>query len=61
MNGAVPGGMDLESVALHEIGNLLGLGHSKDPIMYAYFWPNTVRITLQPDDIQGLKVLYNFN
>ncbi|XP_074343074.1 metalloendoproteinase 1-like [Apium graveolens] len=60
--GKVPGGIDIESVGLHEIGHLLGLAHSKDPkaIMYAYFWPNTVKIQLQPDDIQGLKALYNF-
>ncbi|KAL1807097.1 hypothetical protein ACET3Z_030165 [Daucus carota] len=62
VNGKVPGGFDMESVALHEIGHLLGLEHSKEfhAIMYAYFWPNTVKLTLQPDDIQGLKVLYGF-
>ncbi|KAK1381104.1 Senescence-specific family protein [Heracleum sosnowskyi] len=62
VNGKVPGGFDIESVGLHEIGHLLGLEHSKDPnaIMYAYFWPDTVKLKLQPDDIQGLKVLYNF-
>jgi Matrixin/Clostridial hydrophobic W len=49
---------DLESVALHEIGHLLGLKHSNVPnsIMYAYY--GGVRRTLTSDDIAGIQSLY---
>ncbi|XP_074343073.1 metalloendoproteinase 1-like [Apium graveolens] len=62
VNGKVSGGYDMQSVALHEIGHLLGLRHSKDPnaVMYAYLAPNNVKTQLQADDILGLKALYDF-
>ncbi|KAJ8775055.1 hypothetical protein K2173_020059 [Erythroxylum novogranatense] len=51
---------DLESVALHEIGHLLGLGHSQ--VQGAVMWPNipsgTTLRQLQNDDIQGIRALY---
>lgn len=55
-----PNAVDLESVAIHEIGHLLGLFHSQDPtaIMYAYINPKTVKVNLTPDDIQGIQNLY---
>lgn len=58
--GAVPGAIDLETVALHEIGHLLGLGHSSIPqaLMYPEINPGTTK-GLHGDDIQGIKVLYN--
>ncbi|PSS35187.1 Metalloendoproteinase [Actinidia chinensis var. chinensis] len=58
--GAVAGSFDLESVALHEIGHLLGLGHSseKNAIMYASIAQGVTR-SLHEDDIQGIKALYN--
>lgn len=58
--GAIEGYMDLESVALHEIGHLLGLGHSsvEDAIMYPSI-PSGVVKDLHADDIGGIKALYN--
>ncbi|MBA0559826.1 hypothetical protein Golob_016770 [Gossypium lobatum] len=52
---------DLESVAIHEIGHILGLGHSEDPnaIMYAYFSPGTIKRNLGRDDIDGIRALYS--
>ncbi|KAK4409904.1 Metalloendoproteinase 2-MMP [Sesamum angolense] len=50
----------LETVALHEIGHLLGLGHSsvEGAIMYARIQRGEVK-NLHADDIQGIKALYN--
>ncbi|CAI9763223.1 unnamed protein product [Fraxinus pennsylvanica] len=58
--GAIPGQHDLETVALHEIGHLLGLGHSsvEDAIMYARISAGVTK-NLHADDIQGIKALYN--
>ncbi|KAI5678385.1 hypothetical protein M9H77_09335 [Catharanthus roseus] len=58
--GPLPGYMDVETVALHEIGHLLGLGHSS--VEGAIMWPSiTSGVTkrLHADDIQGIKALYN--
>ncbi|MBA0769161.1 hypothetical protein Gotri_017924, partial [Gossypium trilobum] len=51
---------DLESVAIYEIGHILGLGHSEDPnaIMYAFFSPGTIKRNLGQDDIDGIRALY---
>ncbi|XP_008458915.2 metalloendoproteinase 3-MMP-like [Cucumis melo] len=52
--------IDLESVALHELGHTLGLGHSSDPsaVMFAYMEPDTYKTTLTSDDIEGIRSLY---
>ncbi|KAL0424310.1 UNVERIFIED_CONTAM: Metalloendoproteinase 2-MMP [Sesamum radiatum] len=50
----------LETVALHEIGHLLGLGHSsvEGAIMYARIQRGATK-NLHADDIQGIRALYN--
>ncbi|OMO62848.1 Peptidase M10, metallopeptidase [Corchorus capsularis] len=55
-----PSELDLESVAVHEIGHLLGLRHSEDPqaIMFAYFDYGITKRDLHRDDIQRIRALY---
>jgi hypothetical protein len=49
--------VDLYSVALHEAGHALGLGHSDVPgaVMYPYY---RLATTLASDDIAGIQALY---
>ncbi|OIW10534.1 hypothetical protein TanjilG_15906 [Lupinus angustifolius] len=55
--------VDLESVAVHEIGHLLGLGHSsvEEAIMYPTIGARTRKVELAEDDIKGIQVLYGSN
>ena len=48
---------DVYSVALHEAGHALGLGHTSDPtaVMYPYYTRHTV---LSPADVAALLTLY---
>ncbi|XVF60400.1 hypothetical protein PTKIN_Ptkin08bG0042700 [Pterospermum kingtungense] len=58
---AVSGAFHLETLALHEIGHLLGLGHSsvEGAIMYPTFAAGESK-GLHGDDIQGIRDLYNY-
>ncbi|EEF50308.1 Metalloendoproteinase 1 precursor, putative [Ricinus communis] len=55
--------VDLESVAVHEIGHLLGLAHSsvKEAVMYPSLKPRKKKVDLSVDDIQGVQALYGSN
>ncbi|KAB1219286.1 Metalloendoproteinase 1 [Morella rubra] len=58
--GAQLGAINSETVALYEIGHLLGLWHSSvgGAIMFPNI-PSGVTKGLHPDDIQEIKALYN--
>ncbi|CAH2047497.1 unnamed protein product [Thlaspi arvense] len=55
--------VDLESVAVHEIGHLLGLGHSsvENAIMYPAISGGDRKVELAKDDIEGIQQLYGGN
>jgi len=57
------GMVDLESVAVHEIGHLLGLDHSseKEAIMFPTLEDGTRKVELSRDDIEGVQMLYGSN
>lgn len=51
-------GYDVETVALHEIGHALGLGHSSITAAEMYASYKTLQQTLYSDDISGIQGLY---
>nr|XP_048327659.1 metalloendoproteinase 1-MMP-like [Ziziphus jujuba var. spinosa] len=57
---ADPPGTGLLWVSLHEIGQLLGMGHSLDPlaVMLASITPGIRRKDLNADDVAGIHALY---
>ncbi|WCJ34568.1 matrix metalloproteinase [Euphorbia peplus] len=52
--------IDIESVALHEIGHVLGLAHSsvKGAAMFPIIYPGNIVRSLSDDDIKGIETLY---
>lgn len=55
--------VDLESVAVHEIGHLLGLGHSsvEEAVMFPTISSRRKKVVLAEDDITGIQFLYGSN
>jgi hypothetical protein len=58
--GAVSNGFDVETVALHEIGHIIGLQHSNvaGSVMFPTVSSNFIKRVLTADDILGARELY---
>ena len=58
--GAVAAQFDVETVALHEIGHILGLAHSDvaGAVMFPTISANATNTVLAPDDLEGIRRLY---
>ncbi|KAK8671075.1 hypothetical protein V6N13_037683 [Hibiscus sabdariffa] len=52
----------VKSIAVHEFGHTIGLGHSNisKAIMFPTYNPGTIKTDLDQDDIDGLKDLYGY-
>ncbi len=57
-NWSIGAGIDIFSVALHEIGHAIGLGHSNDPDAVMYPFYSSPYAGLDEDDINGAVALY---
>ncbi|KAL6505393.1 hypothetical protein OROGR_025210 [Orobanche gracilis] len=59
VDGVVEGAFDLKTVGLHELGHVLGLGHTtNDGSIMCPYMDNGLRKGLDQEDIKGIKSLY---
>lgn len=60
VDGAFANAIDIESVALHEIGHCLGMLHTtvNGSVMFPTINQNSTSRSLQPDDVAGVYGLY---
>jgi len=58
--GALPGKFDVQTIAMHEIGHIMGLDHTTvaGSIMLPSFSTNFVQHDLSQDDLDGYQVIY---
>jgi hypothetical protein len=58
--GAAPGAFDVETVALHQLGHILGLPHSdvRSAVMFPTFADNLTNRALGADDLRRIRQLY---
>ena len=58
INWKINNDFDLLSVAIHEFGHSLGMGHSAIVAANMYTYYAWMKQKLQPDDIAGIRNLY---
>lgn len=58
-----PQALDLTSVAIHEVGHVIGLAHSpvRKSVMFPSIAPHHTKRDLSEDDVQGVRQLYGLD
>ncbi|KAG0571699.1 hypothetical protein KC19_VG035000 [Ceratodon purpureus] len=58
-----PQALDLTSVAIHEVGHVIGLAHSpvRNSVMFPSIAPHHTKRDLSEDDVQGVRQLYELD
>ena len=50
----------IENIARHEIGHMLGLGHTTDPTVMSINWPASAQTTIQFASIYESNLLWGY-
>lgn len=58
-----PQALDLTSVAIHEVGHVIGLAHSpvRKSVMFPNIAPHHTKRALSEDDVHGVRILYGLD